>query len=37
MASEGEPVFNEDVFSLLKKVRVIPWSEKDALLEIFPS
>ena len=37
MASEGEPVFNEDVFSLLKKVRVIPWSERDALLEIFPS
>ena len=37
MASEGEPVFNEDVVSLLKKVRVVPWSEKDTLLEIFPS
>lgn len=37
VTSEMEPVFNEDVFSLLKKVKVIPWSEKDALLEIFPT
>ena len=35
--AEKEPVFNEDVLYLLKKVKVIPWSEKDDLLEIFPS
>ena len=35
--SEKKPVFNEDVISLLKRIEVVPWSEKDSLLEIFPS
>lgn len=36
--TEGqEPVFNEDVLQVLEKVKVIPWSQKEKLIEDFIS
>jgi len=32
---EDEPVFNEDVINLLSSTRVVPWSEKEVLVEVF--
>ena len=35
ITDEKEPVFNGDILQLLSSVKVIPWSEKESVLEIF--
>lgn len=37
MTSENEPVFNDDVRNLMGDVKIVSWSERKELLEVFPS
>ena len=35
LANEKEPIFNGDILQLLSSVKVVPWSEKETVLEVF--
>ena len=35
ITGEKEPVFNVDILQLLSPVKVVPWSEKESVLEVF--
>ena len=35
LTDEKEPIFNEDILQLLSSVKVVPWSEKESVLQVF--